>query len=171
MRSFKQFFLLSFLLVIAQILISNYIRLGPFLILSVLPALVLCIPTRVPTWQALLLAFVAGMAVDLLAEGVAGLHTLSLLPVALARLVLVRFICGEDLLARRDDFSIKRNGWAKVSLCLLSAQALYLLFYIPVDSAGTRPFWFDFLRFNLSLLVGTVVSLFVADLLSPEDRR
>ena len=44
----SNFFLVYLLLVVAQILICNYFHLTSFVMLSILPVLVLCIPIRIP---------------------------------------------------------------------------------------------------------------------------
>ena len=77
----SNFFLVYLLLVVAQILICNYFHLTPYVTLSLLPVMVLCLPVRVSTLGALFIAFATGMSVDFLAEGLPGLNTLALLPV------------------------------------------------------------------------------------------
>lgn len=65
----KNFFLYYILLVIAQVLISEWFTFSPYLTLSILPVLVLCIPTRYSTIASMLIAFATGFAVDFLSEG------------------------------------------------------------------------------------------------------
>ena len=48
MRTNRNFTLIYILLVIGQILICNFINTGPYLMLSVLPALILCLPPGIP---------------------------------------------------------------------------------------------------------------------------
>ena len=43
------FFLVYLLLTVVQMLICNYFHLTPYVMLSILPVMVLCIPLRVPT--------------------------------------------------------------------------------------------------------------------------
>ncbi len=165
------FFLVYALLAVIQILICNYFRLTPFVMLSILPVLVLCLPVRIPTTGALFIAFVTGFIVDLLAEGVLGLNALSLVPVALIRIPLIRLIFGEDLIARNEDFTSRKYGKGKVTLALLVVQALFLLIYITADGAGTRPFSFNALRFVASLAAGYLLSLPLVDVLAPDTRK
>ena len=107
----KNNFLVQYiLLVAAQMLICNYLHLSPYLMLTVLPVLVLCLPTKVSTAVALLIAFATGLSVDLIAEGAPGINTVALLPVALLRRGICDFIFGEELVIRGEDFSIRKYG-------------------------------------------------------------
>lgn len=165
------FYLTYVLLVIAQMLICNYLHLSPYVMLSILPVMVLCIPLRVSTIGTMLIAFVTGLSVDLLAEGILGLNALALVPVALVRKSVVRLIFGDELFARKEDFSVRKNGFAKVMLAIFIVQALLLVIYIWADGAGTRPFTFNAIRFGVSLAAGVLVSLLIIDVLAPDTRK
>ena len=165
------FFLVYVLLAVVQMLICNYFNLSPYLILSILPVMVLCLPLRVPTFWALFIAFGTGFLVDLLSEGVLGLNVLALVPVAFVRKEVIHLIFGGELFARKEDFSLRKNGFGKVTLSIFLVQALFLLIYIWADGAGTRSFQFNAIRFGVSLFAGVVVSLLVVDILAPDSRK
>ena len=165
------FWLVYLLLTVVQMLLCNYVHLTPYLMLSILPVMVLCIPIRVPTWGAMVIAFLTGLAVDLLSEGLLGLNSLALVPVAFVRKELIRLIFGGELFARKEDFSARRNGFGKVALASFLVQALFLLIYIWADGAGTRPFSFNAIRFGISLAAGWALSLLVVDILAPDTRK
>lgn len=165
------FFLTYALLVIIQMVICNYFHLSSYVFLSILPVMVLCIPIRISTPAALLIAFATGFLVDLLSEGLLGINTLSIVPVAFLRKVIIQLVFGEEVFARNEDFSIKKSGLGKVTIALLIAQGLFLLIYILADGAGTRPFSFNLLRFVLSLVAGYAVSILLVDTLAPDTSR
>ncbi len=165
------FFLVYLLLTVIQMLICNYFHLSAYLMLSILPVMVLCIPLRVGTVGAMVIAFATGAAVDLLAEGMLGINTLALVPVAYVRKEVIRLIFGGELFARKEDFSIRKNGFGKVALAIFLVQALFLAIYVWADSAGTRPFSFNALRFGVSLAAGWAVSLLIVDVLAPDTRK
>ena len=114
------------------------------------------------------IAFVTGFAVDFFAEGLLGLNILALVPVAFVRRQLLTLVFGGELYARGEDPSVHKNGTGRMLMAILMAEAIFLAVYILADSAGTRPFWFDALRFACSLAVGTLVSLLAADLLTSD---
>lgn len=171
MRTGQNFKLLYFLLVICQIVICNYAYLGPYIMLSILPAMVMCIPLSVGTTGCMLIAFITGLSVDWLSEGLIGINAAALLPVALARQTFIRIFLGEDIINRKDSFSIKKNGIGKVSIVMAAAYMVFLGIYIFLDGAGTRPFWFCAARFGVSLIVNMSLAFLTANILTPDDRK
>ena len=165
------FFLVYLLLTVVQMLICNYFHLTPYVMLSILPVMVLCIPLRVPTWVTMVIAFATGFVVDLLSEGILGLNVLALVPVAFVRKEMIRLIFGDELFARKEDFSVRKNGFGKVALAVFLVQALFLLIYIWADGAGTRTLAFNAIRFGVSLAAGWALSLLIIDILAPDNRK
>lgn len=165
-----EFWIAYFLLLVAQLLISNYLNVSPFLTLSILPVMVVCISIRISTIGTMFIAMATGLTVDFLTEGVIGLNALALIPVAFMRKSTIRSLFGNELFARKEDFSIQRNGFAQVALLVLLAQALFLLVYIWVDGAGERSLQFSLIRFGVSLASGFLLSLLtLKSLASPTD--
>jgi hypothetical protein len=171
MKTNNNFGLMFVLMLICQIVLCNYTNLGPYVTLSLLPAMILCIPTGISTITCLLMAFACGFATDWLAEGLLGLNTAAILPVALIRKGTIRIFLGEDLIARNDSFSIRKNGIGKVTSALLSCTAIFLAAYIFLDGAGTRPFSFCAIRFGVSLACNWVLGLLVINTLTTDDRK
>ena len=166
-----EFWIVYVLLLLAQLLLSNYFHVTPYIMLTILPVMVLCISIRVGTVGAMLIAFATGLAVDWLSEGVLGLNALALTPVAFLRNPIIRLVFGSEVFARGEDFSLQRSGFGKVSLALLLAQSAFLLVYIWADGAGLRPLWFNAARFGASLAAGFALSLCTLQVLAPDPRR
>ena len=171
MKTSQNFGLFYFMLTAVQIIICNCFYLSAYVTLSILPVMVLCMPASWKTVPAMLTAFVTGLAMDLLGEGLMGINALALVPVALLRKPVVQAIFGKDLIEREEDFSFRKYGAGKISLAVLIMQSIFLLIYIVADGAGTRPFWFNAARFGASLAAGYVLAMTVAKVLLPEDRK
>lgn len=167
----QHFGILYFLLVIAQMIICNYFQFTPYVVISILPAMILCMPLTVRTPLCMLIAFASGLAVDWLAEGLIGLNAASLVPVALARKTIIRIFLGEDLIARNDSFTFKKNGIGKISIALITALSIFFGLYVILDSAGTQPTSFNLIRFAASVAASFVLSLIVTAVLTPDDRK
>lgn len=165
------FGILFTILVIAQMIICNYFQITPYVVLSILPAMILCIPLTVSTSFCMIIAFVSGLAVDWLAEGLIGINAAALVPVALARKSIIRIFLGEDLIARRDSFTFKKNGIGKISVALFAALAIFFVIYTALDGAGMRPTSFNLIRFFASLSASMALSLVVTAVLTPDDRK
>ena len=164
------FTLIFLLLAIAQILLWNFFNFSQYVMLVFLPVMILCLPVRRGTVFAMILAFITGFAVDFFASGMLGLTSLALVPVGLCRKAIIRLVCGEEVFSRGENISIKRQGMPKMTLCILMSTAIFLIVYIWADGAGTRPFWFNLVKFASSLLLGTIVSLFIANLFETDSK-
>ena len=168
----NQFFgILYILMVIAQMIICNYFQFTPYIILSILPAIILCMPLTIRTPLCMAIAFASGLAVDWLAEGLIGINAASLVPVALARKTIIRVFLGEDLIARSDSFTFKKNGVAKISIALIVALTIFFAIYITIDGAGMRPTSFNAIRLIASVVCSFILSLIVTAVLTPDDRK
>jgi hypothetical protein len=165
------FWLIYLILLVAQLLLSTYANFSPYVMVTLLPVMVLCMPIRMDTLPAMLIAFASGLFVDLFSEGLLGLNALALVPVAYARYSIIRLIFGGELFAREEDFSIHRSGFWKVVVAILLSTTLFVAVYVWADGAGTRPFLFNAIRFAASLAVSTGLSLLVVDLLAPDSRK
>ena len=164
------FWLIYIILLVAQLLLSTYANFTQYVMVTMLPVMVLCMPIRMGTVLAMVIAFATGLSVDLLSEGLLGLNALALVPVAFARNSIIRLIFGGELFAREEDFSIHRNGFWKVLVAIVLSTALFLAVYIWADGAGTRPLLFNAIRFGASLVASTLLSLLVVNLLAPDSR-
>ena len=109
--------------------------------------------------------------VDWLSEGVLGLNAFALVPVALLRNPVIHLVYGEGLFTRKEDFTVKGHGFAKVIMAILMVQALFLALYIWADGAGLRPLRFSLARFFASLPAGLVVSLLTLNVLAADPHR
>lgn len=171
MKINRNFRTLYILLLVFQIILCNYSNLGPYVMLSMLPAMVLCIPLSVGTPLCLLIAFLSGLSVDWLSEGLIGLNTSALLPVAVLRRPFISSFIGEDLIVRKDNFSIRKNGFSKIFFALLASTAIFMCLYVFLDGAGTRPLWFSAARFGASLAANMVLGLIVVNVLTGEEKK
>lgn len=160
-----------FLLVIIQLLICNYFQFTPFMSFTILPAMIICIPLSISTPIAMLIAFGTGLTVDWLAEGLIGINAASLIPVAFARKTIIRLVLGDDIISREEGFSYRKNGLEKIAMITLIAYVIFFVIYIHFDGAGTRPFWFNLVRFNLSLLFSMILGLIVVGRLAYDERK
>ena len=159
------------LMVVAQMLLTNYFHFTSLCMVTILPMMVLCIPTKVETVWAMVIAFATGLAVDFFAEGALGLNALSLVPVAFVRKGLINMIFGTEPFEHKENISARKYGFARVSFAVILVTTLFLTIYILADCAGTRPLWFMGSKLGISLLASYLVSALIVNLLSYDDRR
>ena len=171
MKITQNFGILYTLMLIGQVILSNYTQLGPYILLSMLPAMILCIPTSVSTISCMLIAFASGLSVDWLSEGLLGLNTAAILPVALARKSIIKVFMGEDLISRGDNFSYRKTGAGKISAAHSVCLIIFLSIYIILDGAGTLPTWFCITKGAVSFICNFFLAILVTNILSPDDRK
>jgi hypothetical protein len=171
MKTGQNFGILYCLLVICQVLLCNYFQFTPYITLTILPAMILCIPLTISTIGCLIITFVTALATDWLAEGIIGLNAVALLPVAILRKPIIGLFIGEDLITRQDSFSFRKNGAAKVNAAILTSLTLFMILYIIFDGAGTRPLWFNLARGAASLACSWIMSIIAVNTLTPDDRK
>lgn len=157
------------LLFLAQAALWNYGNFSQYLLIVFLPAMILCLPISRGPVYAMAVAFVTGLMMDFLVTGQLGLTSLAFVPVALLRRPVIQLVFGSELFARGEDLSFHRQGWPKFVLCVLLLTAVFLLVFLWADSAGTRPLWFNALKFGVSLVVGSALGVFVAYLMLEES--
>ena len=167
----QNFGLLYFLMVLGQMVLCNFADFGPYIMLTMLPAMVICIPLTVSTPLCMFIAFATGLSVDWLSEGLIGINAAALVPVALMRKPLIRFFLGEDIIIRSDGFSFRKNGIGKISFILMISSIIFLAIYIFLDGAGTRPVLFNLTRTGASLICNYILAVIVTGILAADDRK
>lgn len=170
MKANQNFSAIYILLAIAQMVVCNYFRISPYISVTVLPAMVLCIPLKINTMASMLIAFGTGLAVDFLAEGIIGLNTLALVPVALIRQPLLKAIMGDEISDKGNPFNSRSASIWKTLLAVTVVYMVFLSIYILADGSGVRPFWFNAARFAASLACDGILALLVIHVLNPNDR-
>lgn len=159
------------LLFIAQLVLSNYFVFSPWIMATLLPAIVLCIPLSVGPIVAMLIAFATGLGVDFLAEGVIGLNALALVPVAFAREKIISAVFGPDLVSRKKPFTFRRNGFMSVVLATSIALIVFLILFVWVEAAGCRSFRFIVGKIAASYAASMVFCLLAIRAITPSNSR
>ena len=105
----NSFALTYVLLTVAQMVLSNYFHFTPYMMITILPVMVLCIPTNVGTVKAMLIAFATGLAVDFFAEGTLGINAMSLVPVALLREPVIGMFFGNEPFEQKESVTVRNH--------------------------------------------------------------
>lgn len=166
----RHFSIVFAVMLLLQLVLVKYCQIGHMIYISILPAMILCQPTSRPTPLVILLAFLTGMCVDLLADGVVGLNTAALLPLALIQKPVIRLMIDEDVVERHYSFSFFRHGYIRVGGALLVMTLLYMILYMVLDNAGDRTAGFVILRIFLSSLVSMIFAMVATAMLSPKQK-
>ena len=161
-------YIVTYIILLAiQIALGSFLNLSQYIVICFLPVMIMSLPITSSSCRLMLIAFITGFAVDFFTHGAMGLTVAALVPVAFARNALIRLVFGTELLSRKEDISIHKQGPGKILLSILLASVLYFIIFIPLDCAGTRTVGFMTARILLSVALSTAVSYFVAGVLAP----
>ena len=153
------FFILVFLL---QLVISDYLNLGPWVCLTLVPFLILHIPlSRNPHWV-MLAAFGIGLGLDILSAGVPGMNAFAAVLTAAPRKFFYRTLVNADRQDKTEIPLLKDVGFLKYARFLIVLVAIYLAAFILLDCVSVQPAGFIAIRFAASTLASTALSLLLA---------
>ena len=95
--------LFYFLVFLLQVVITDYLHLGPFVFICLIPFLIVNIPQSRQPQLVLVIAFGMGIMLDLLSDGVIGLNAAAAVAAAAARKPLYRLLVNRD---RQDQTEV-----------------------------------------------------------------
>lgn len=170
--STERLILLYLLGLVAQCLLGVHCYFTPYLLLSLLPGLIMCLPLERGTISSIIIAFLSGLVVDFFTDGMLGLSSCALMPVALIRLGIYRFFGGEELFSRTDGSPTAHLSPGISFLCILISCFVFFAIYVWADGAGTRPIHFNALRVVCSAFGSAVLCTVLARFIFVEkDQR
>lgn len=153
------FFVLLFIL---QLVISDYVHLGPWVTLTLIPLLIICIPLSRSPHAVMLIAFALGLGLDILSDGVPGLNAFASVLAAAPRKFFYRILVNADRQDKTEVPKIREVGLLKYLKYLGVITALYLAAYILVDCVSFRPPLFLLGQFLISWVASTALCLLLS---------
>ena len=97
-------------LVLLQVLVINYVRLGGYVHPYVYLIFIMLLPFNIPNWQLLLAGFGTGLCIDLFL-GTPGLHAGATTLMAFCRPAIVRIVSGSQKLEMNREPNINQLGF------------------------------------------------------------
>jgi len=157
-ESLGRFFVIAAMLVI-QIVLSDYVNVGPYIYLCCLPLIVLYLPLQQESYLSMLIAFGCGLAVDILCDGIVGLNAAATVALAAVRRPLYAAFFTKDSLERGIIPTIRETGVLRHVNYIFVSLLVYFLVYIGLDSVGMETLMTSLLRLVLSCTVNLVLIL------------
>ncbi|MBO7248805.1 MAG: hypothetical protein J6U88_01835 [Bacteroidales bacterium] len=155
----KIFFALA--IIVVQCILDNYVDLGIYLRIVLVPYLILILPYRYRTISAMIMAFLIGLTVDIFTTGVLGTNAGALTAVAFIRQKMLYAIMDERNMERHDSPDFKVMGVGKGIFYIGVPYLLFFIVYTLLDNFGMRPFAITIPK----ILAGTIVSGVISMLL------
>lgn len=150
------------LLFLLQLVISDYVHLGPWISLCLLPLLILLIPLSRSPHVVMLIAFGLGLGLDILSDGVPGLNAFAAVLAAAPRKFFYRLLVNADRQDKTEVPLLRESGLLKYLKYLGVLTAIYLAAYTLVDCISVRPLGYIAAKFLISWVASTALCLLLA---------
>ena len=111
-------------LVIAQVLIVNHIRLGGYVHPYIYLIFVMLLPINIPNWQLLILGFGIGLTIDLF-MGTLGMHAGATTMMAFCRPGIIKLVSGNQKFENTKEPNIDQLGFPwflRYTLCMVTVH-------------------------------------------------
>lgn len=147
--------------ILLQIIINNYVYLGPMVYICLIPLLVMYLPLDQKPYISLIIAFGLGLIIDILSDGVLGLNAGAATLLALVYKPLFYPVFQKNNYSKKFIPAIREsNIWHHV-LYLLIIIAIYFLFYIAFDGLATTTLIVSLTRYLVNVAVNLVLAVVV----------
>ena len=150
------------LLFLLQLVISDYVHLGPWITLCLLPLLILQIPRSRSPHVVMLIAFGLGLGLDILSDGVPGLNAFAAVLAAAPRKFFYRLLVNAVRQDKTEVPLLRETGLLKYLKYLGVLTAIYLAAYTLVDCISVRPLGYIAAKFLISWVASTALCLLLA---------
>lgn len=150
------------LLFLLQLVISDYVHLGPWITLCLLPLLILQIPRSRSPHVVMLIAFGLGLGLDILSDGVPGLNAFAAVLAAAPRKFFYRLLVNADRQDKTEVPLLRETGLLKYLKYLGVLTAIYLAAYTLMDCISVRPLGYIAAKFLISWVASTALCLLLA---------
>lgn len=148
-------------LIVIQCILDNFVDLGIYVRIVLIPCIILVLPYRYRTISSMLLAFIIGVCVDIFTTGIIGLNAGALTAVAFVRQKLLHAILDERNMERHDSPDVRVMGMGKALFYLLFSYLAFFCTYILLDNFGLKPFGINAIKIAGSTVINGVIALWL----------
>lgn len=152
-----KYIIIGISLIIAQGALDNYVNLSVYIDLALFLYIILMLPVRTGTVPAMLIAFLTGLTVDILGNGIPGLTSAALTSAALCRKGILLAVAPKDFPIKDSRASIDSLGPRRYAVYSAIFIFIYLSVYILIDNTGFRPAGQCLSRLAISLAANTAL--------------
>ena len=161
--------LLYALVFILQVLICNYLDVGAYIYICLIPLLILGIPLKTNINITILAGFGTGLLLDVFSGGVLGLNAAAATMVAAFKGIIYDKLINRDHRYNTETPSISSIGLESYLLYLTVCTLIYLLIYTFLECLGVRPFFFILFRIILSLIIDVALAVIISNSILDKD--
>ena len=160
MNNILKYITLGAIVVICQILVSEYVNIWAVLYVAVFPQFIILLPPTMNKSAYMLVAFVLGLSIDLFADGVLGLNAAALTAMAYMRPAILKLTVPKGNYDSYDNQPIIPRTLEIPKLILLNTLMLSIFFtvYVVLDSAASFTFGYTLFKIFLCVVANSVIT-------------
>lgn len=148
-------YLYTAIVVLIQLFLCNFVNLGTYISISLLPGLILCLPLRMKKWQMMIYAFVISLVIDAFGIAVYGLTACSLLPVAFFYPNIAMFFFGMDCLDKGETISFGKYSSVQILSMIFVTYLLFFAIYFLFEPFESNSFLFILFKIIINSLISS----------------
>ena len=160
MNNILKYITLGAIMIICQIMVSEYVNIWAVLYIAVFPQFIILLPPTINKSAYLLIAFALGLAIDLFADGVLGLNAAALTAMAYSRSSILKLVLPKASFESYENMPIIPRTVEVYKLALLNIMLLTVFFtvYVVLDAAGSFPLAYTLLKIFLCVAVNSIIT-------------
>ena len=152
---------LGAIIIICQILLSEYVNIWPVLYIAIFPLFIILLPANINRSASMLIAFLLGLCIDITADGVIGLNAAALVAMAYCREFVLKLTLSKGNLESAENLPISTRTVEIPKLLTINLLMLAIFFtvYVLLDSAASFPPLYTILKIALCVAVNCIINL------------
>lgn len=161
MKEWVKYLLLGVIIIIAQLIIEEYVNYHPLIHIAIFPLFIIILPTRINQIPLMLISLVIGLLIDILSDGIIGLNSAALIAMAFVKLPILNIIVNKNNIAENSIISSKTLHLNSFSLYCLIMYTIFFLVYVALDGIGYISILYSVLRFIIYIILNTIISILI----------
>ncbi len=161
MNTKLKYFTLGTIIVICQILLSEYVNIWPILYIAIFPQFIIILPANINRFMYLIIAFLLGLCIDICADGVPGLNAAALVAMAWCREFILKLTLSKGNLENAENLPLSARSVEIPKLFTINLLMLAVFFtvYVLLDSAASFPFLYTLLKIAICVAANCIINL------------
>lgn len=160
MNNILKYITLGAIVIVCQILVSEYVNIWAVLYIAVFPQFIILLPPTMNRSAYMLVAFILGLSIDLFADGVLGLNAAALTAMAYFRPSILKLTIPKASFENYENQPLIPRTVELPKLALINTMLLAVFFtvYVLLDSAATFTFGYTMLKIFLCIAANSIIT-------------
>lgn len=161
MNQHIRYLALAALMVVCQILLSEYVNIWSILYIAIFPQFIILLPPSMNRSLHLIVAFLLGLCIDFFADGVLGLNAAALVAMAYTRPFFLKLTLSKGNTDNAEGQPLTPKTVEIPKLIMLNTLMLAVFFtaYILLDSAAGFSLWYTLLKIGICVAVNSIITI------------